>query len=270
MSSLPLVIEAKELQAHLGAPRLLIVDLCKDTVYPQAHIPGAVHVPSRALVLGEQPAPGRLPTLEQLAELFSWLGLTPDTHVVAYDDEGGGWAGRFLWTLEIIGHRQYSYLNGGLHAWLGDRLPVESGENAPQSTPVTLSLDQTALATMDYLKSRVGAADLQVWDARSPEEFRGERLFAQRGGHIPGASNYEWTRAMDRENALRLRPLETIRTELAALGISADKEIVTHCQTHHRSGFTWLVGRILGFPRLKAYAGSWSEWGNHADTPIEK
>lgn len=247
------------------------MDLCKAPVYAQAHIPGAIHVPFAALLSGSQPAPGLLPSTEQLSELLSWLGIDENTHVVAYDDEGGGWAGRFLWTLEVTGHSRYSYLNGGLHAWMAASLPVETTERQPLSHPLVEVLLQTDLIVdKTYLLKHLAANDLAIWDARSPEEYRGERLFAQKGGHIPGARNYEWTRAMDRQNSLKLRPLGDIQQELAALGITADKEIITHCQTHHRSGFTWLLGKILGFPRIKAYPGSWSEWGNSPDTPIEK
>lgn len=271
MSRPNLLLEPRELASRLSEPGLLILDLCKESVYRQAHIPGAVWVQNKDLVLGSLPAPGKLPPLERLEAVFGQLGLTPDIHVIVYDDEGGGWAGRCIWTLDVIGHRHYSYLNGGLHAWLAAGLPIENTVNSPSANPsLRLSLHPEALADADYLKAHLGDSSHAFWDARTPEEFHGSRLLAQRGGHIPGAVNYEWTRAMSRDDSLRLRDPDILRAELAALGITADKTVVTYCQTHHRSGFTYLLGRILGFPSLKAYDGSWSEWGNRPDTPIER
>lgn len=267
---LPLLIEPADLQTRLGEPGLLIVDLGKESVYQQAHVPGAVLFNGRQLLLGQQPSPGKLPPLEQLSAAFSALGLTPDTHVVVYDDEGGAWAGRFIWTLDVIGHANYSYLNGGIHAWLAAGLPVEAQPNQACASNYTATFRDGASADIDYVLAHYADADHMIWDARSPEEFAGSMVRAQRAGHIPGARNYEWTRAIDRANALRIRPLEQVRAELADLGITADKTVITHCQTHHRSGFTYLLGKVLGFPRMKAYAGSWSEWGNRPDTPVEK
>jgi len=271
MSRLPLLLEPRELATRLAEPGLLIVDLCKESVYRQVHVPGAVWLNGKDLVLGQLPAPGKLPSVEQLEAVFGKLGLTPDTHVVVYDDEGGGWAGRFIWTLDMIGHSHYSYLNGGLHAWMAAGLPTENTPNPGRPQPgLKLDIHLEAQADAEYLLAHLNDGRHAFWDARSPDEFHGTRILAQRGGHLPGAVNYEWTRAMNREDSLRLRDLETLRAELAALGITPDKTVVTHCQTHHRSGFTYLVGRILGFPSLKAYDGSWSEWGNRADTPIER
>lgn len=267
---LPLLLEPAELQARLGDADLLIVDLGKESVYLQAHVPGAVLFNVKQLVSGQQPAPGKLAPAAQLSAALSSIGLTPQTHVVVYDDEGGAAAGRFIWTLDVLGHAHYSYLNGGIHAWLAAGLPAESRANAPRPSSYDAVLSGTANADLDYVLAHHADTDHVIWDARSPEEYKGSLVRAQRSGHIPGARNYEWTRAVDRANALRVRPLEEVRAELAALGITGDKTIVTHCQTHHRSGFTYLLGKILGFEKMKAYPGSWSEWGNLPDTPIEK
>ncbi len=268
--TLPLLLEPSELQARLGDAGLLIVDLGKESVYQQAHVPGAIHLNVKQLASGQQPAPGKLAAVEQLSAVLSVLGLTPDTHVVAYDDEGGAAAGRFIWTLDVIGHRHYSFLNGGIHAWLAAGLPAESRPNTATPSSYEARINEGASADLGYVLSHHRDTDHVIWDARSAEEYKGSLVRAQRSGHIPGAVNYEWTRALDRADALRLRPLAEVKAELAALGISADKTVITHCQTHHRSGFTYLLGKILGFEKMKAYAGSWSEWGNLPDTPIEK
>lgn len=269
MPQLPLLLQPIELAAQLNNPELLILDLGKESVYQQAHIPGAINVNGKQFVSGQLPAPGKLPSLEQLSAALSAVGLTPEKHVVVYDDEGGGWAGRLIWTLDLLGHSKYSYLNGGIHAWLQEGLATDANPSTPTpSQYVATVANPEPSADLAYVLAHHNDGQHIVWDARSPEEYAGTRVLAQRAGHIPGAQNYEWTRAMDRENGLRVRDLEAIRAELAALGIDNGKTIITHCQTHHRSGFTYLIGKLLGFEKLKAYPGSWSEWGNTPDTPI--
>jgi len=267
-SNLPLVIEPADLAARLDAPELILVDLTSAARYAEGHLPGARFVDPKQTQLGQPPAPGLLPDIAQLQQLFGALGHKPDAVYVVYDDEGGGWAGRFIWLLDVIGHHRYHYLNGGLHAWRGEALPLT--QQVPEAVPglPNLTLDPSPTATRSYIESRFGADDLVIWDARSPAEFRGEKLFAARGGHIPGAINFEWTAAMDPARDLRIR--EDIAEQLEALGIVPEKEVVTHCQTHHRSGLTYLLAKALGYPRVKGYAGSWSEWGNLPDTPVQQ
>lgn len=261
------LLEPNELEPLLGDPDLLIVDLCNDGLYPRHHIPGAIHVSPTELVCGIPPAAGKLPSQQQLEQLFSRIGLTPNKRVVAYDDEGGGWAGRFIWTLEVIGHPHSSYLNGGIHAWKNEGHPVESGIIEPTPSPVSITVHPEAIAEIDDILPRLGQADFAILDARSPSEYQGLRPAARRSGHIPGAINCEWTALMDPARNYRIR--SDAREYLASLGLTPDRELVTHCQSHHRSGFTWLVARLLGYPRVRGYHGSWSEWGNREDTPIE-
>lgn len=267
-ADLPLVIEPADLASRLTAPELILVDLTSAPRYAAGHIPGARFVDPKRTQLGQPPAPGLLPERHALEQLFAELGHRPDAVYVVYDDEGGGWAGRFIWLLDVIGHHRYHYLNGGLQAWLAEQRPLSNESPAPASASLSLTLDDAPTATRHYLQSRLGAADLAIWDARSPAEYRGEKAFAARAGHIPGAINFEWTAGMDQSRALRIR--QDLATQLAALGITPDKEVITHCQTHHRSGFTYLAAKALGYPRVKAYAGSWGEWGNLPDTPVER
>lgn len=267
--SLPRLVAPEEFVAHLRDSNLRIVDLSQPRVYMQAHVPGAVHVDFRLTQAGTFPAPGALPSAAAISELLSMIGLTPEMHVVAYDDEGGGWAGRFLWLLTMVGHTNWSYLDGGIHAWLAAGLPIEQDVTEVEPSAYQAHISGDASVDKTYLRLHLGDPDLVIWDARSRDEYLGVRALAARGGHIPGAVNLDWIECMDRSRALRLRDPGELRATLAALGITADKEIVTHCQTNHRSGLTWLVGTLLEFPRMRAYPGSWSEWGNDPSLPVE-
>ena len=266
--NLDLIIEPETLSGVLTDPQLLIIDVSQPATYDQAHVPGAIHVAPSELVCGIPPATGKLPTADTLTALFSRIGYTPDKHIVVYDDEGGGWAGRFIWTLDIIGHKHYSYLNGGIHAWHNEGFPVDRTKVTANPSEVSLTLDLSCLATLDQVKTLLNDDSVRIWDARSHEEYVGSKSSSARAGHIPGAVNLDWLDAMDRSRNLRLLPLEKLRTMLSNIGISQDTSVITHCQSHHRSGLTYLIAKALGID-VKAYDGSWAEWGNLPDTPVE-
>lgn len=267
-NKLPLLLEPQELAKALPAEEILVIAVCSEKVFGEGHLPGAILVTPGELVCGIKPATGKLPGKSQLDGLFSRIGLSSEKHIVAYDDEGGGWAGRLLWTLDVVGHSSYSLLNGGQIAWQGANLPMTKEVHTPQTTSFNSSVNNNYIATMSEVLTSIEDDNVIVWDARSKEEYDGVKVTAQKNGHIPGAVNLDWLEVMDRTNNLKLKPLDVLREELNSLGITEQKNVITHCQTHHRSGLTYIAGKILGM-NIKAYDGSWSEWGNHEETPIE-
>lgn len=266
---LPLIIEPDELESQLGLDDLLVLDLSRQQTYAKYHVPGAVHMEYSTIIMAQPPAMGLLPEAEHLSNALSSAGITQETHVVAYDDEGNANAGRLLWTLDVIGHANFSLLNGGLQAWLNEDHRIEQHLNEPRLGNYKVAHHANVIADKDYILARLGDSNTVILDTRTPEEFRGTDKRAARGGHIPGAVNMDWTLAMDRERNLRFKSTTELRKILEKLGVTPDKEIITHCQTHHRSSHTYVMLKSMAYPRIKGYPGSWSEWGNALDLPIE-
>ena len=262
----PALISPTELAARL-CENTLVVQVTPRPVYDLAHVPGAVNVEPGELVSGVPPATGRLPDRTRLTALFRRIGYTHDVEVVTLDDEGGGWAGRLAWTLDVIGNNNWRYLDGGLHAWHAAGLPLSREPTTRRPTDVDIDIDTGPIVEARDILDRLGDPGFVVWDCRSADEYAGRRVTAARAGHIPGAVNLDWLDLMDRDRHLRL--VEGVEALLAERGITPDRDVVTHCQTHHRSGLTYMTARLLGFPRIRAYHGSWSEWGNRLDTPVE-
>jgi len=267
--TLPLLIEPEALASQLERDDILIVDLSDAPLYHQQHIPGAMRLEYSRLLANRPPVMGLLPAETTLAEALAALGITPDTHVIAYDNETSNRACRFLWTLDVIGQRHFSLLNGGLNAWLRENYPVD--DRIPEVTASALSVHygDEHRADKAYILAHLDDPDVRILDTRSAAEYAGTDRRAQRAGHIPHAINIEWTQAIDRQNNMKFKPADQLQALYRDAGITPDKEIIVHCQTHQRSSHTYMVLKSLGYTRLKGYPGSWSEWGNAPDTPIE-
>ncbi len=269
--NLGLLIDAEDLVPYLGHEKLRIIDLSRRSVYEQLHIPYAIHVKPNLLVRQDEQAMGLLPDQAGLEALVRHLNISPEHHVVVYDDEGGAWAGRLIWNLHCLGFERTSLLNGGIHAWLGAGLVTSSKVDPiiPVVPLLPIHLANKSQYQIEYaeLLKKVQQNTIQVWDCRTEDEYTGLRLAARRGGHIPTARHFEWSTALSRENHLKLHPLERIQQRLEQLGFNLHEPVVVYCQSHHRSGLAYILGRLLGW-NIRAYDGAWSEWGNRLDSPI--
>lgn len=266
--ALPIVVTPAHTAASVAAGGVLVVDLRKPEAFADGHVPGAVALDYAALVREDKPVGGLLPDDATLSGVFSSLGLVPGQSVIAYDDDGNGRASRLVWTLHAVGHAAAAIMDGGFAAWREGGLAVERDARAVTPSRYAASASGAAVADRAWLLAHLDDPDVVVVDTRSPREYSGEDLRAARGGHVPGAVNFDWVRAMDGEHHRRLWPRERLLAELAALGVTPQHEVVTYCQTHHRSSHTYVVLRALGFARVRGYPGAWSDWGNQPDTPI--
>jgi thiosulfate/3-mercaptopyruvate sulfurtransferase len=263
-----MLVQTAELAAGAGGPGLRIVDARSAEAYAQGHIPGAVLFEAAKLRTEDAEA-AYLPSPAEVAEKASALGIGRDTRVVIYDDGARSpLAARLWYVLDLHGQRRLALLDGGFTKWKREGRPLSTEASSAvtrasfQATP-----NPSSLCTAEQLKQRIGKADAVIIDTRSPEEFSGVNARSKRSGHIPGAVNVDW-----RNN---LTPAGTFRTaqELRALyekaGVTPGKEVVTYCHTGGKSSHTLFVMRLLGFDKSRNYYGSWEQWGNLAQTPIE-
>jgi thiosulfate/3-mercaptopyruvate sulfurtransferase len=203
-----------------------------------------------------------------IGHLFSLRGVTPDRPVVVYEQDSGMRAARAFWLLEYLGHLAVSVLDGGFAAWRRAGLPVTTDAAPPVPSTWHGEPDPARLATWREVSERLGKPDTAIVDTRSDEEYYGEAVRAKRGGAIPGAVHLEWKNNLTPGGSYK--PVGALREMYAALGVTPDREVVTYCQGGYRAAHSYLALRVLGFPRVRNYTGSWKEWGDREDLPLER
>ncbi len=268
------------LAEHLQDPDLRVLDVDEDTdAYRRGHIPGSVGVHWRddlqARVARDIVSP------EDFAALMDRLGITTGTRVVLYGGNKNWFAAYAYWYFKYYGHDAVQLLDGGRRKWelegrplVTDQPVVPAGSGYPVPTP----REEIRAYRDQILTDFLGRPEAGLVDVRSPEEYSGAKLApdnlpsegAQRGGHIPGARNIPWSRAVDPEQETFL-DADRLTEIYASEGITPDREIVAYCRIGERSAHTWFVlSQLLGYPRVRNYDGSWTEWGSLVKAPIEK
>ena len=273
------LVSTEWVSAHLADPSVRIVESNEDPVlYRSGHIPGAVEVDwTRDL---NDPLRRDYLSAEAFSALMSRCGITPSTTVVFYGDKNNWWATYAFWVFSLFGHEKLAIMDGGRMKWEkeGRELVREVAPYTATSYPVTPRDDSTIRAFREDVLKHVHARGALI-DVRSPEEYTGERLHmeaypnegALRGGHIPGAKNVPWARAVNPEDGTFRSITELEHLYLQGAGLKAGEPIVAYCRIGERSSHTWFVlTYLLGLPNVRNYDGSWTEWGNGVALPIEK
>lgn len=266
-----LLVDTEWVIANLDAPNVRFLDLAGNADdYAAGHIPGALYVNGFGdLSNPEDSTRGQILTQDALSALFSRLGISADTTVVVYDNTNNLWASRAYWTFKYYQHADVRVYNGGLKKWIADGQALSTDEVVVTPTEyVAADADPAIRTTTEYVLERIDDEGVVLCDTRNPEEFAGTDVRSARGGHIPGAINIEWVNAIQSDGTFK--DAQALYDLYTKAGFVPDKQIITYCQTGVRGAHTWFVLReLLGFPDVRNYDGSWEEYGNREDTPIQ-
>ncbi len=273
------IVETDWVADHLGDDNLRLVEVDVDTnAYEQGHIEGAVGW-NWTTQLNDTVRRDIL-SKEQMQRLLGESGIGRNTTVVLYGDNNNWFATYALWQLKMIGHRRAKIMNGGRQKWINEGRPTTTAAPSVQRRIYRGSNPDTSIrATRDYvLDVATSRNNIGLVDVRAPAEYSGELLApanlpqegSQRGGHIPGAANIPWAKAVNEADGT-FKSVEELRDIYGGKGITRDKEIITYCRIGERSSHSWFVlTQILGFSKVRNYDGSWTEYGSIVGAPIEK
>jgi thiosulfate/3-mercaptopyruvate sulfurtransferase len=273
----PVLVTTDWLAEHLSDDNVVVAEVDEDPdLYDGGHIPGAVKLHWRDDL--QDPVERDLVEKPAFERLMSEKGISNDTTLVLYGDKNNWFAAYAYWYLKIYGHEDVRVLDGGRQKWAdeGRELTTDVRELAGGEYAAS-ERDESIRAYRDAVREAIGAQAKALVDVRSPQEFAGDLIAppgyeqegAQRAGHIPTAASIPWATAVRDDGTFKTA--EELRRLYEGKGVTPEKEVTAYCRIGERSAHTWFVLReLLGFERVKNYDGSWTEWGNLVDVPIEK
>jgi thiosulfate/3-mercaptopyruvate sulfurtransferase len=271
----PVLVTTDWLAEHLGDEGIVVGEVDENPdLYDEGHIPGAIKLHWREDL--EDPVERDLVEKDAFEQLMGSRGISNETTIVLYGDKNNWFAAYAYWYLKIYGHEDVRILDGGRQKWIDESRELTTDE--PQVSAASYSArdrDETIRARRDAVRETIGRDALV--DVRSPQEYSGELIAApgyeqegaQRAGHIPTAQSIPWAQAVKDDGTFK--SADELRELYGAKGITPDRSVTAYCRIGERSAHTWFVLReLLGYEDVRYYDGSWTEWGNLIDVPIEK
>lgn len=257
-----MLIKSKELVKELDNPNLILIDCRSYNEYLQGHISGAVNLDLFGFHWFDTSQRGLESFNEQSRQILSFAGITGTKKVVFYDQVSGMLAARGVWLLQYFSHKNVFMLDGGIKKWQTEGLPIEQKTNGFTPSKFDGTINTNIITGYEHLKKSLDK--LVIIDARSKEEYTGDVIRGARRGHIPNAVNIDWNLNIAEDGTFKD---ENSLSEL--YDIPKDAEIVTYCQGAYRAANSFLALKKLGFQNVKVYLGSWGEWANRTELPVE-
>jgi thiosulfate/3-mercaptopyruvate sulfurtransferase len=265
----PEIIDSEWLKEHLDDPGLRIVDTRSSYDYGKGHVSNAVNIELFDIVRSWGGLPAMCILQDKFERLMSSKGIDKDTKVVAYDNFGGLFSARLLWTLEHFGHKNIMVFDGSIKTWRDAGNPFVTIVPKVSATEYRAEHNEDNLATKEWILDHLQDQNVRYLDVRRGGEYSGKVAFGKRGGHIPGAVHIHWLEGIDPKTA-RFKPIDELRNMYERNGLTPDKEIVAYCWMGLRASHGYMMLRLLGYPKVRTYDSSWSEWGDAEGCAVEK